>query len=273
MTRAASGGLARIGAVARRDAFIQVSYQFGLLSFFTGTFVSAFLAFYVSDLVGETDLLRRYQGSYFDFVVLGIALTSYAGFGVSAFTGQITAEQSAGTFEVLLSGPSRLVTLLIGGLVVPFALTTIEVLLLIGVGVGALGAGLSLYGLVVAVPIVLLTIANFCALGIASAALVLLAKRGDPISGPIYQLTLLLSGAVFPVELLPGWLEALAKLTPAYYGVRGLREALLADAGFSGVGDEIVLLAAFAAVLLPLAVWLFGRSVAKAKELGVLGSY
>ena len=266
------GSIRRMGAIARRDALLQVSYQFNLLFFVSTAFFSAFIAFFVSDLV-DSDLLAQYGGSYFDFVIVGLALTSYAGLGVAAFTDQIRQEQGAGTLEVLLGGPSGIGTLLAGGFIVPLALTTVEVAALIAVGVGALGAGLSLDGIMLSIPIVVLTVANFCAMGIASAAVVLIVERGDPISGPLYQATLLLSGAIFPIELFPAWLETIAMLTPAYYGVRGMREALLTDVGLEGIVDELAVLAGFAVVLLPVAVVMFNRSIVAAKRYGVLGSY
>ena len=272
MIAGARSAIRRMRAIARRDTLLQLSYQFNLLTFLSTAFFSAFIAFFVSDLV-DSDLLEQYGGSYFDFVIVGLALTSYAGLGVAAFNEQITQEQGAGTLEVLLGGPTGLGTLLAGGFIVPLALTTIEVAALILVGVGALGAGLTLQGLAVSAPIVVLTVVNFCAMGIASAAVVLLVKRGDPISGPVYQATLLLSGAVFPIELFPAWLEVIARLTPGYYGVRGMREALLAGAGFDGIVDEVAILTGFAVVLLPIAVMMFGRSIVAAKRYGVLGSY
>ncbi len=268
----ARGAVRRMRAIARRDALLQVSYQFNLLFFVSTAFFSAFIAFFVSDLV-DSDLLAQYGGSYFDFVIVGLALTSYAGLGVAAFTDQIRQEQSAGTLEVLLGGPTGIGTLLAGGFIVPLALTTVEVAALIAVGVGVLGAGLSFQGVVLAAPIVILTVVNFCAMGIASAAVVLLVKRGDPISGPLYQATLLLSGAIFPIELFPAWLETVARLTPAYYGVRGMREALLTDVGFAGIVDELAVLTGFAVVVLPVAVMMFSRSIVAAKRYGVLGSY
>jgi len=262
-----------LAALARRDLAIEVSYQFRLAIFLSGAFVSAFLAFYVSKLVGDPESLERFQGSYFDYVVIGLALTSYAGLGVVAFTAQISREQAAGTLEVLLSGPTRLGTVLAGGLIVPLGLTTVQVALLVGMGVGVVGTGLSTRGVLLAVPVVVLTVVNFCALGIISAAIVLLVKRGDPISGPVAQVVLLLSGAIFPVELFPAWLEALCHVNPAYYGVRGLHEALLTDGGLAGLVDELAVLSAFACLGLPLSLWLFSAAVAKAKQLGVLGSY
>lgn len=263
----------RMGAIARRDALLQVSYQFNLLFFVSTAFFSAFIAYFVSDLVGDADALAAYGGSYFDFVIVGLALTSYAALGVAAFTDQIQQEQGAGTLEVLLSGPTRLGTLLAGGFLIPLLLTTFEVAAVIAVGIGVLGVGLTFDGVLLSVPVVVLTVANFCAMGIASAAVVLLVKRGDPISGPLYQATLILSGAIFPIELFPAWLETIARLTPAYYGVRGMREALLTDNGLDGIVDELIVLFGFAAVLLPLSVWLFSRSIAAAKRYGVLGSY
>jgi ABC-2 type transport system permease protein len=265
--------LRQIRAITRRDALVQMSYQFNLLFFFSSAIFAAFIAYFVSELVGETEFLDQYEGSYFDFVLVGLALTSYASLGVAAFTDQIRQEQAAGTLEVLLSGPTRLGTLLVGGFVVPLALTTVEVGALIGLGVGLFGAGLTIEGVLLSVPIVALTVLNFCAMGVVSAAVVLLVKRGDPISGPVYQATLVLSGAIFPVELFPRWLEVISRSTPGFYGVRGTREALLTDVGPRGIVDEIAVLAGFAAVSLPVAVWCFGWSIATAKRLGVLGSY
>ena len=268
-----SGAFRRVFAVARRDLLIEISYHFRLIFFFPGAFVAAFLAYYVADLVSASELLADYDGTYFDFVIVGIAITSYSGLGVSSFNGVVTAETNSGTFEVLASGPGGMSSLLIGGFVVPFMLTTIEVAALIGVGVGGFGAGLTVQRVLASVPVMLLSLANFLALGIVSGSVLLLAKRGDPISGPVFQLTLLMSGAVFPVELFPSWLETLCRLTPAFYGVRGAREALLTDGGLSATVDELVILAGFAVVTLPIALWVFGRSVATAKRLGVLGSY
>ena len=152
-------------------------------------------------------------------------------------------------------------------------MTTVEVALLIGVGIGVVEVGLSWSGVLLSVPIVILTVANFCAMGILSAAIILLVKRGDPISGPLYQVTLLLSGAIFPVDLFPSWLQTLCLLNPAYYGVSALHEALLTDAGLSGILDELAVLAGFAAVGIPVSAWVFGRAVLQAKRLGILGNY
>lgn len=267
------GSVTRMRAVVRRDWLIQASYQFEFLNLLIAPFVSAFLAYYVGALIDDPLALQPYDGGYFEYVVAGVGLTAFAGFGISTFNAQIGTELGAGTLEVLLSGSTRLSVLLVGGAIVPFALTLLEAVALFGIGIGFIGVGISPGSLVVATPVIVLTAITFCALGIMSAAFVLLVKRGDPISGIVFQLNLILSGAIIPIELFPGWLEALCRLTPAYYGVRGVRDALLTDGGFASTADELAILAGFSAVLVPASLWMFGRAVRRAKVLGVLGSY
>ncbi|MDH3754248.1 MAG: hypothetical protein OEU32_10290, partial [Acidimicrobiia bacterium] len=62
-------------------------------------------------------------------------------------------------------------------------------------------------------------------------------------------------------------------LVPAFYGIRGIREALLGDGGVRDVAGDTAIVAAFCLVLVPLATWVFTRSIATAKRAGTLGSY
>ncbi|MEE8603381.1 ABC transporter permease [Euzebya tangerina] len=268
-----SGLGSRLLAIARRDTETELSYRFRLASLLVSPFIGAFLAFYIARLVGTGGPLAEYDGTYFDYVVVGLALTSYAALGVSAFTQRIAQEQTAGTLEVLLAGPTRLPTLLAGGFIVPLGLTTIQVVGLIGIGVGLVGTGLSPGAVVGALPVLVLMILNFVAVGVVAGAVTLLSKRGDPISRGFYQLTLLLSGAVIPLELFPGWMQLIGRATPAFYGVRGLRDAVLTDGGVGAAADEVLILLGFAIITVPLAIGLFAAAVRSAKRYGILGTY
>jgi ABC-2 type transport system permease protein len=141
------------------------------------------------------------------------------------------------------------------------------------IGLGVLGAGVSLFGVLWAVPLLALTLTSFCAFGIAGASIVVLAKRGDPLAAPLMQLTTVLSGALFPVSVFPGPLQALAHAFPAFYGINGLRDALLGDGGWRALAPDLLVLTCFAVVLVPASMWLFSRAVAAAKRAGTLGNY
>jgi ABC-2 type transport system permease protein len=52
-----------------------------------------------------------------------------------------------------------------------------------------------------------------------------------------------LSGALFPLNNLPGWLSILTKIDPATYAVDALRNAMLGIASYSFLIDIVVLIA------------------------------
>lgn len=263
----------RITAIARRDLQTERTYPIRYIIRFLQAGVSLVIAFYVSKLVLEPPELAGFRGGYFDFVIIGLTVMAIAGLGIGTFNQNITTEQSLGTFEILLSTPTRVPVLLAGSFVFPLLLTVLDMALLLGLGVGLLGDGLPISGLAFAIPLLLLTLATFCAFGIVGASLLVLVKRGDPLTGPLLQLTSILSGALFPVSVLPQPVETLARAFPAYYGITGVREALLGDGGWGDVWPDMAVLAGFAAVLLPLSVRLFSRALAAARRAGTLANY
>ncbi len=266
-------GVHRLRAVATRDLLIEFSYHLRLVVRFAMLLASLFFVFYVSDFVGVPEGLGSYRGTYFDYVIVGLALTMYMGLGVGGFVARVDQEQASGTFEVLLAGPTRISTILLSGLIVPFMLTTVELVILLTFGLGVIGSGIGWGAFAVAAPLLIACVVSFSALGIMSAALVVLAKRGDVLSVPLYQATLAFSGVLFPVDLLPGVVRFVPYAFPSFYGLRGLRDALLGGAGFVDVADDLAIVSAFSLVLLPLSLWLFARAVRTAKRIGVLGSY
>ncbi len=62
-----------------------------------------------------------------------------------------------------------------------------------------------------------------------------------------------LSGVILPVEELPGYFQAIANFLPLTYAVDGLRAIMLQGQSLGDIGQELLVLAAFAVVLLGLA--------------------
>ena len=76
-----------------------------------------------------------------------------------------------------------------------------------------------------------------------------------------------LGGAYFSVSLLPGWLRGLSYLTPTRYALDALRDALFGSGDRRG---KLGLLAAFTAVILPLALLGFRSALAVSRRRGTL---
>lgn len=75
-----------------------------------------------------------------------------------------------------------------------------------------------------------------------------------------------LSGALYPLKLMPGWLKALMRIDPLTYGVDGLRHVLYPSAlevrAFTQfpLGTDLTVTAAFMVALLAIATWAFQAS-------------
>jgi ABC-2 type transport system permease protein len=67
-----------------------------------------------------------------------------------------------------------------------------------------------------------------------------------------------LSGALFPLNGLPGALQTVIKVNPLAYGVDGLRGALIGAAQF-GLHIDIIVLSAITVVLLAIGSYLFSK--------------
>ncbi len=262
-----------VSAILRRDWAIERTYQLRLVLRVTDVAFIAAAVYFVSLMVEDPASLSDYGGNYFDFALVGLAVTSFAGVGLASFGESLAREQNTGTIELLLASPAPIAQLMMGMFALPFLLATVQVVGLLGFGIGVAGSGIPLGGLAIAVPVLLLTTATFAAVGIAIGGMMLLVKRGDPISGPFYQASMLLSGVIVPIDLLPDFLRVISWMLPATWGIRATRELLLAGAGWRDVAPEVLVLTGFTIVMLPLSILAYRWCLRAAVRTGVLGSY
>jgi ABC-2 type transport system permease protein len=119
---------------------------------------------------------------------------------------------------------------------------------------------------------------SFVGLGMFAAVLPLLSpEKGMQMTNIIKALVLLVSGVYYEISVLPAWMQPLSKISPAYYMLVGMREALLkgapllADANSSGlVMPYIVPLLLTGIVTIPIGLFAFTRAERYAKQTGKL---
>jgi ABC-2 type transport system permease protein len=87
------------------------------------------------------------------------------------------------------------------------------------------------------------------------------------------SLSLFLSGVLYPVAVLPGWLRAIGRLLPLTHALEVLRGALLLGAGPAELGDAMLALLLFAAALAPVGAGVFAYALRRARRDGSLGHY
>jgi ABC-2 type transport system permease protein len=208
--------------------------------------------------------------SYFAFAAVGAALGAPIYAATAGIGERLRQEQLTGTLEVLMTNPLSVTELCLGlsGFSFLFALARAFLYLVVaGVWMHLDLERASWIGAVVVLLCVGLALA---ALGVLAGAAVLVFKRGHVVAGTAVAFMTYLSGAVFPVSALPGWLEPVGKLMPIRFALDGIRAALFQGGGW---GFDVAVLVAYGAVGLPLSIVAFSFAMTLAKRAGSLGQY
>jgi ABC-2 type transport system permease protein len=193
---------------------------------------------------------------YLDFLAPGILAQS--ALFIAIFYGiQIIWERDAGVLAKLMVTPAPRVALVAGkafasGIrAVTQAIAVLIVAALLGVDLQL--APLRLLGVIC---VLLLGSAFFCCLSITIAGLVLSRERlmgiGQAITMPLF----FASNALYPVELMPGWLQVINHINPLSYQVEALRGLLVGTPARYGLDFGVLVVAvvfmiSVAAALLP----------------------
>jgi ABC-2 type transport system permease protein len=268
-------GLTKVWAFVTRDFKLQVSYRLAFLLQSFGILFTVASFYFVALLFGEAAAphLQEYGGDYFAFVLVGIAFVRYQGVAMSTFAATIRRGQMMGTLEAMLVTPTRLSTVLVSSSLWNFAFTSLQVLVYLLLGAFLFGADLGQTNLVAAMVIQVLTILAFSGMGILSASFTMVFKRGDPINFLFGSVSTLLGGVLYPVTVLPGWLQPVSYLIPLTYSLRAMRRAILTGDSLSALSPDLLALSLFAAVLLPVSFLAFRYAVKRAKIEGSLTQY
>lgn len=259
-------------ALAYRDYAVNRTYRLGFILDFGFGFANLVVFYFISRTVQGVGDLDRLNGapSYFAFVAIGIALSGVITAAAAGLAQQLREEQLSGTLEMLVVQPVGISGLAIGLAAWPFAFAMLRAALYILVGGGLLGISFretDWFGFVV---VLITAAAAFSGLGIFLGALVLVVKRGGAVVGLLVFVLGALSGAYFPLAVLPGWLEAIGTVLPTQHAFSGLRNATFI--GTDWAGSALVLLA-FAAVTVPLALLAFHFALRHTRRAGTLNQY
>jgi len=95
-------------------------------------------------------------------------------------------------------------------------------------------------------------------------------ERGEQMSFMVQAAVLLVSGVYYAVNVLPVGFQAVARLSPATYVLRGIRGALIDGQGLGAQLETLGVLAVFGVVMVPLSLVAFGAAERWAKKTGRL---
>lgn len=235
-----------------RDFCISISYKFQFAFQLLQIFFSVLSIYFVGRmLVTVPESLSRYGNNYFSFALVGLSLNSYLRAGLVTITNDIRQNMNLGTLEAVCVTPVSHFLFLLYSCVWQFIFETFKVLCYFAIGIFIFGARFDNCNLAGAILVLLITIPIFMMLGIISSSLIILIKRGDPIYWIFSSVGSILAGMLFPVSVMPLWLQKIAILMPLTHSLEAMRLLILKDYKVSEVISSVYALLIFCIVFVP----------------------
>jgi ABC-2 type transport system permease protein len=205
------------------------------------------------------------------FLLTGSLLWSFLSELFWNVSNAITWERWEGTIEYTFMAPVSRVTHLAGMCAFAIIYATLKMIVMLGIVALFFHVDLSRANFSSAIVILASASFSFVGLGMAAAVLPLLSQeKGAQITGIIEGVLLMVSGVYYEVSVLPSWLQAASKVSPATYVLSGMRSALLNDASVADLWPSILKLLIIGAILLPLGLKIFEIGEHHCKKTGKL---
>lgn len=234
-------------------------------------FITVSLFYYLSRLVSVKPFGS--PDKYFAFAVIGVVIMQVLFSTVTALPTRIRQELVAGTFEKFVVSPFGAAAAVTSMIIFPFALAFVTALITL------LFAGI-VYGLQfhwatvpIGLPLAILGFLSFAPFALLSAAGVILFKQAETGVGFLMTGIAFVAGFVFPVALLPGWIQWVSEVQPFTPTVELLRQALVDTPVDGPVWLALGKIALAVVFLLPISIWVLSAAIRKSQRLGTIIEY
>jgi ABC-2 type transport system permease protein len=262
--------LVALGGVVERNVYLVKRYIWWDLAFFVWTVANTLTIVFIAEGIeaagGRIDVERATT-----VLLVGAVIWAYLGIIFEILTETVAWERWEGTIEYTFMAPvSRAVHLAGMGL---FAVLygLVRAVLLFGVVAVFFDLEMPRADFLAALVVIGVASVSFVGIGMMTAVLPLISPEKGTQLGFIAQgILLVVSGVYYDVSVLPGWMQALAVISPATYALEGVRDAILEGAGVGAVWTDIWPLLVIGAVSVPVGLEVFRRGERYAKRHGKL---
>lgn len=216
--------------------------------------------------------IEQYGGDVIAYLLSGTIFTGFVGISLHSFSSTVQEEQMAGTLEAVADSPAGITRVMAFSAVTGFIGTVAGSILMMGLFSLLLDFDLNvdIGSVAVSLFLTLLALGGF---GMAGCGVVLVTKKGDPITWTVLTAMTLLSGVLYPITVLPQWLQTVSRFLPTTTALDLLRSSLLTSASVTGTLAAALPLLGWALVSVPMGALLLRWGLLTARRRGSLGQY
>ena len=262
--------LVALAGVVERNVYLVKRYIWWDLAFFVWTVANTLTIVFIAEGIeasgGRIDVERATT-----VLLIGAVIWAYLGIIFEILTETVAWERWEGTIEYTFMAPVSRPVHLFGMGIYAVLYGLVRAVLLFGVVAFFFDLSLPLADFAAAFVVLGVASVSFVGIGMMTAVMPLISPEKGTQLGFIAQgILLVVSGVYYDVSVLPGWMQALATISPATYALEGIRAAIIEGDGVGQVWGDIWPLLVIGAVSIPLGLEVFRRGELYAKRHGKL---
>jgi ABC-2 type transport system permease protein len=259
-----------LGGIIERNAYLVKRYMWWEIAFFlwtvANTLTIVFIAKGVEAAGGKLDVNRQTT-----ILLIGGVIWAYLGIIFEILTETVAWERWEGTIEYTFMAPLSRSIHLLGMGIFAVAYGVLRAGLLFGVIAFFFHLVMPDANFVAALIILAVASVSFIGIGMMTAVLPLVSpEKGSQLGFIAQGMLLVVSGVYYSVDVLPGFMQAISKISPATYALEGIRSAILEGAAVGSLWHDIWPLIVIGVISIPMGLGVFRTGERYAKRHGKL---
>lgn len=263
------------GAFVRREFLEEASYPLKVIFSLGAVVISLGFLVVFTDFLGKTLIykLGDTSGDYLPFVLLGVSFHTLLDTALRELSSRVRQAQTQGVLEALLATKAPLRFIMMALPLYPIMRACFRIFVLLLLGASLFGVSLRWENWPMACAAVAMGVIVFGALGLLFAGLTVVFKRTESVIQAFNASCFFLGGVIVPWEELPSVLQSVSAFLPLTPALEIFRYSLLDGSDWGEAWPAFVRMMLFAALLIPLSVYVFRWSVRQAMRDGSLAQY
>lgn len=256
--------LEKIWYFMKRDMISFSTYKTNIfILVLTAIFGALSFSFLGSSAYSQT-VTQLYNMDLTTYIIIGLAFSQYLNQALTLVQKTI----NPWALEEVLVSPTRLSTFIVGSSLWGFIWSTAVVVVYLGIGVLFFGVNLSV-NIVGTLIVLALGVGTFLGFSMIGAGILILTKQGDPVTALITIATSLFGNVLFPPQIMPPLLQAIAYILPQYYFFTSIR-LMLTGWTIEMIWPYLLILAVECAIIVPLGYAVYSWCLKTARKKGTL---
>jgi ABC-2 type transport system permease protein len=219
------------------------------------SFVTQPISVQRENLIGSTTNTFEFLAP--GFMGLTVVMGTLAGLGSA-----ISREKEQGTMDGIMVAPISRNAIVSGKMISQTVRGMIQAFMILGLSM--LLFGVKIYGSpLLMVGTLLLGVTSFAGIGLIMTSVAPEQETAQMMMMLLQFPMMFLSGILFPMDQLPGWLQWIGKALPLYYGADALRKIIVLNASLNQILPDIMVLVVYSIATLSIAIPIFRKAMTR----------